>query len=269
VILATLGGRDQKDQSSKPAQETFKTLSWKNQTQNSWQRARKYEALNSKPSLKKTGGRDRTWQPDLYFKQVIPVGYMARLEYIYFNCSLKIPLPSWVAVAHICNPSYSGGRAQQNCCSKPLQTNSSQYPILKTVNTKKGWQSDSSGSKHKALSSNLSTTKRKNPLPKCRPNSIIILSSPFTNDCGSQNKVMKRVGWRQGSWQFTDKIWSSARLNFFLPVPKLLKISYDARTTVLHQFYDEQLPPYVAPLQNASYYQWQCSLTTVFPSWLS
>jgi hypothetical protein len=34
-------------------------------------------------------------------------------------------------MAHACNPSYSGGRDQEDCSSKPAQANSSQDPILK------------------------------------------------------------------------------------------------------------------------------------------
>jgi hypothetical protein len=36
------------------------------------------------------------------------------------------------------NPSYSGGRDQEDFCSKPAQANSSQDPILKKPFTKKG-----------------------------------------------------------------------------------------------------------------------------------
>jgi hypothetical protein len=34
-------------------------------------------------------------------------------------------------VAHTCNPSYSGGRDQEDCGSKPEQANSLRDPILK------------------------------------------------------------------------------------------------------------------------------------------
>jgi hypothetical protein len=40
-------------------------------------------------------------------------------------------------VAHTCNPSYSGGRDQENPGSKPAQANSSRDPILKIPNIKK------------------------------------------------------------------------------------------------------------------------------------
>jgi hypothetical protein len=40
-------------------------------------------------------------------------------------------------MAYACNPSYSGGRDQEDHGLKPAQANSSQYPILKIPNTKK------------------------------------------------------------------------------------------------------------------------------------
>jgi hypothetical protein len=51
---------------------------------------------------------------------------------------------SHVLVAHICNPSYSGGRDQEDLGSKLAQANSSQDPISIIPNTKKGRQSGSS-----------------------------------------------------------------------------------------------------------------------------
>jgi hypothetical protein len=45
---------------------------------------------------------------------------------------------SQMPVAHTCNPSYSGGKDQENCSSRPTQRNSSKDPILKIANTKKG-----------------------------------------------------------------------------------------------------------------------------------
>jgi hypothetical protein len=38
----------------------------------------------------------------------------------------------------IYNPSYIGGRDQEDCCSKPAWANSSGDPILKISNAKKG-----------------------------------------------------------------------------------------------------------------------------------
>jgi hypothetical protein len=41
-------------------------------------------------------------------------------------------------VAHACNPSYSGDKAQEDQGSKTAQTNSSPDPILKNLITQKG-----------------------------------------------------------------------------------------------------------------------------------
>jgi hypothetical protein len=63
-----------------------------------------------------------------------------------------------VLVAHICNPSYSGGRDQEDQGLKPAQANSSARPYFKKTHHKKGlvkWL------KVKALSSNPSTTTTK------------------------------------------------------------------------------------------------------------
>jgi hypothetical protein len=40
-------------------------------------------------------------------------------------------------VAHACNPSYSGGRDQEDCGSKPAHAHSSRDPILKIPITKR------------------------------------------------------------------------------------------------------------------------------------
>jgi hypothetical protein len=40
-------------------------------------------------------------------------------------------------MAHTCNPSYSGGRDQKVCGSKPAWANSSQDPILEKPNIKR------------------------------------------------------------------------------------------------------------------------------------
>jgi hypothetical protein len=45
---------------------------------------------------------------------------------------------SQAPVAHTGNPSYSGGRDQEDRGSKPAGANSSQDPILKITSTKKG-----------------------------------------------------------------------------------------------------------------------------------
>jgi hypothetical protein len=63
-----------------------------------------------------------------------------------------------VPVTHTCNPSYSGGRDQDNCGLKPSQANSSMRPYLEKPFTKIGlveWL------KVKAMSSSPSTTKKK------------------------------------------------------------------------------------------------------------
>jgi hypothetical protein len=44
---------------------------------------------------------------------------------------------SWALVAHTCNPSYSGGRDQEDHNLKPAQTNTSQDPILKKTSQKR------------------------------------------------------------------------------------------------------------------------------------
>jgi hypothetical protein len=49
------------------------------------------------------------------------------------------------SMAHACNPSYSGGRGQEDLGSKPAWANSSLDPIMKILNTKNVWWSGSSG----------------------------------------------------------------------------------------------------------------------------
>jgi hypothetical protein len=64
-------------------------------------------------------------------------------------------------VAHACNPSYSGGRDQEDLSSKPTRVNSSMSPCLKKPFTKIGlveWI------KVKTLSSSPSTAKKKKNL---------------------------------------------------------------------------------------------------------
>jgi hypothetical protein len=43
----------------------------------------------------------------------------------------------WAPVAHTCEPSYSGGRDQEGCSSKPAWANSSRDPISKKKKQKK------------------------------------------------------------------------------------------------------------------------------------
>jgi hypothetical protein len=70
-------------------------------------------------------------------------------------------------VAHVCNPSYSGGRDQEDHGSKPAGANSSTRPYLKikaiTIIRLVEWLNV------EALSSNLSTEKRNCPVysPEC------------------------------------------------------------------------------------------------------
>jgi hypothetical protein len=46
-------------------------------------------------------------------------------------------------MAYASNPSYSGGRNQEDYGSKPAQVNTSRDPILKKPITKKSWYSGS------------------------------------------------------------------------------------------------------------------------------
>jgi hypothetical protein len=57
-----------------------------------------------------------------------------------FISMLQIPSKpglSWALVAHACNPSYTGGRDQEDCGSKPAQANSLRDPISKKLITKR------------------------------------------------------------------------------------------------------------------------------------
>jgi hypothetical protein len=56
----------------------------------------------------------------------------------------KITIMSQALVAHTCNPSYSGGRDQEDRGLKPAWANSFQDPNLKIPDTKQGWWSGSS-----------------------------------------------------------------------------------------------------------------------------
>jgi hypothetical protein len=60
---------------------------------------------------------------------------------IIFALVKKFTLWGWASVAHASNPSYSGGRDQENSGSKPDWEISLQDPISKMPNIKKGWQS--------------------------------------------------------------------------------------------------------------------------------
>jgi hypothetical protein len=74
--------------------------------------------------------------------------------------------------------SYSGGRDQEDLSSKPARPNSSQDPISKNPNTKKGWWSGSRSkkglpSKCEVLSSNSSAAKKKKKRTKVKNGSNI------------------------------------------------------------------------------------------------
>jgi hypothetical protein len=60
-----------------------------------------------------------------------------------FRCLFKSPILSQALVAHTFNPSYSGGRDQEDLGSRPVQANSSRDPISNKPITKKGWWSGS------------------------------------------------------------------------------------------------------------------------------
>jgi hypothetical protein len=78
------------------------------------------------------------------------------LKFLMMLLAIKNILRSQVPVVHTCNPSYSGGRDQEDGSSKPAQANSSGNPISKNPITKIGlveWL------KLKTLNSNLSTAK--------------------------------------------------------------------------------------------------------------
>jgi hypothetical protein len=73
---------------------------------------------------------------------------------------------SWVPVAQTCNPSYSGGRDQEDHGSKPAQAHSSARPYLKKPFKKIG---QVECLKVKTLSSSPSTTKEKKKKKKKKP----------------------------------------------------------------------------------------------------
>jgi hypothetical protein len=81
-----------------------------------------------------------------------------------------------VPVAHVCNPSYSGGRDQEDRGSRPAQANSLQDPISKIPNkTRAGRVAQVRKrlpSMHEALSSNLIPPKRKKKKKDERPGDL-------------------------------------------------------------------------------------------------
>jgi hypothetical protein len=58
---------------------------------------------------------------------------------------IKIYPQGWALVVHAYNSTCLGGRDQEDRSPKPTGANSSQDPILKILNTKKEWQSCSTG----------------------------------------------------------------------------------------------------------------------------
>jgi ribosomal protein S19E (S16A) len=69
-------------------------------------------------------------------------------------------------VAQVCNPSYSGGRDQEGCGSKPALVNSARDSISKILSIKLEKKGLVEWFKVKALSSNPSTTHTKKILNK-------------------------------------------------------------------------------------------------------
>jgi hypothetical protein len=63
-------------------------------------------------------------------------------------------------VTHTCNPSYSGGKDQEDQGSRPAWANSAQDLILKKTHHKKTGLAECLPSKHEALSSNSSPTNK-------------------------------------------------------------------------------------------------------------
>jgi hypothetical protein len=53
---------------------------------------------------------------------------LLKLEVAEVGCLKKVSYLSQAQVAHTCNPSYSGGRDQEDHSSKPVQANSLQNP---------------------------------------------------------------------------------------------------------------------------------------------
>jgi hypothetical protein len=63
--------------------------------------------------------------------------YFCWIHYQFFYVTKT--LNNWVPVAHTCNPSYSGGRDQEDHSLKSAWANSLWDPILKKPSQKKGW----------------------------------------------------------------------------------------------------------------------------------
>jgi hypothetical protein len=90
----------------------------------------------------------------------------------------KIMHDSWELVVHTCNPSYSGGRHQEDHGSKSAQTNSLKDPILKKPITKKGLVE-----LVKALSSSPSTAKKERIMREAPIQCLLHYSTPIRSFC--------------------------------------------------------------------------------------
>jgi hypothetical protein len=62
---------------------------------------------------------------------------LTRFHYLLNSIPTKIHNCCQAPLAHFCNPSYSGGRHQEDCGLKPAQANSSQDPISEKPTIKK------------------------------------------------------------------------------------------------------------------------------------
>jgi hypothetical protein len=108
--------------------------------------------LSHSPSFEVLGTEFRAWC--LSWASSIPLEphpalgtlFIKAKSYKHPECSLKGDLLNNIfcsieyraLVAHACDPSYSGGRDQEDCSPKPAQANSSRDLILKKPIAKKG-----------------------------------------------------------------------------------------------------------------------------------
>jgi hypothetical protein len=100
-------------------------------------------------------------------------------------------------VSYICNPSYSGGRDQEDHSSKPAWANSSRDPISIKPITKKGWWSGSSPSTAKKEKKFLENTyliipaNSKQILPMCQVLESYIIESIVSSIFYEETEVEK------------------------------------------------------------------------------
>jgi hypothetical protein len=64
------------------------------------------------------------------------------LLWVYMHCLIEIFTQSRAPMSHTCNPSYSGGRNEEDIRSKSARANSSRAPNSKIPFTKKWWWGD-------------------------------------------------------------------------------------------------------------------------------